>query len=100
MNFSAPDIPNPINSGFDIGGLLVNVINVLLVWAGVVAILFVIFGGFRYMVSMGNAESIDKARQTVLYAILGLIIVFLSYLIVRYLMNDLLGVSPAYQLGE
>lgn len=92
-----PSIPNPVDN-LELGQLLGQVINFLLVWGGAVAILFVIIGGFRYIVSMGNQEGVEKARQTVLYAILGLIIIFLSYLAIAYLMGDILSVKPAYRL--
>lgn len=94
----APFIPNPLES-FEPGNILAQVINTLLVWGGAVALLFIILGGFRYIISMGNPEGVEKARNTVLYAILGLILIFLSYLIVAYLLDDLLGVKPAYQIG-
>lgn len=93
----APSVPNPVVS-LDPGQLMSQVINFLLVWGGAIAVLFVIIGGFRYIVSMGNQEGVEKARQTVLYAILGLIIIFLAYLAVAYLLGDILGVKPAYQI--
>jgi amino acid transporter len=91
-------VPNPLLE-FEPGNILAQIINTLLVWAGVIALIFIIFGGFRYILSMGNQESVEKARNTILYAILGLIIVFLSYLIVAYLLGDLLGVKPAYRIS-
>jgi cytochrome bd-type quinol oxidase subunit 2 len=99
MNFNPPIIPNPLEAA-NPGNVFVDVINTLLVWGGAVAILFIIIGGFRYIISMGNPEGAEKARNTVLYAILGLILIFLSYLIVAYLLDDLLGVKPAYQLSS
>lgn len=97
MNFTAPDIPNPVTT-FEPGGLLAQVINTLLVWGAAITVLFIIIGGFRYVVSMGNQEGVEKARQTVLYAVLGLLIIFLAYLAVSYLLSGFLGVKPAYQL--
>lgn len=99
MNFQPPAIPNPVVS-VDPGGIMAQVINTLLVWGGAVAVLFIIFGGFRYIISMGNPEGVEKARNTVLYAILGLILIFVAYLVVAYLLGGLLGVKPAYQLGS
>src|SRR6266480_4387403 len=96
--FDPISIPNPIDA-FDPNSLFGRIVDGLLVWAGAVALLFIILGGFRYMISLGNPESVDKARQTVLYAILGLIIIFVSYLIVSYLLGNLIGVNPAYRLG-
>lgn len=93
-----PEIPNPLIA-FEPTSVFANVINTLLLWAGAIALLFIIIGGFRFIISMGNAEGVEKARNTVLYAILGLILIFLAYLIVGYLLGDLLGVRPAYRIG-
>lgn len=92
------NIPNPVQS-LNANDLFTNIIGTLLVWAGAVALLFIIIGGFRYIFSMGNEEGADGARKTVLYAILGLIIIFLAFLIVSYVLNNLLNVSPAYRIG-
>lgn len=99
MDFSVPAIPNPVE-GLQLGQLLGQLINTLLIWAAAVTILFIIFGGFRFIISSGNAESVDRARQTVVYAILGMVIVFLAYLAVNYILSDLLQVSPAYRLSS
>lgn len=99
MNLSAPIVPNPLTATSP-GNIFVDVINTLFVWGAAVALLFIIIGGFRYIISMGNPEGAEKARNTVLYAILGLILIFTSYLIVAYLLDDLLGVKPAYQLSS
>ena len=95
--FTKPEIPNPVGT-VDPGMLLSNVVNAALLFAGAVTVLFLIVGGFRYIVSMGNAEGVEKARQTVVYAILGMLIIFLAYAAVAYLLGGL-NVSPAYQLG-
>lgn len=96
--FNPPVIPNPLTPS-DPGSVLASVINSLLVWGAAIAVLFIIIGGFRYIISMGNQEGVEKARNTVLYAVLGLILIFVAYLIVAYLLGSLLGVKPAYQLG-
>lgn len=93
-----PPIPNPLLE-FDPGNILAQVVNSLLLWGGAVALLFIIIGGFRFIISMGNPEGVEKARHTVLYAVLGLIIIFVAYLIVAYLLADLLQVKPAYRIG-
>lgn len=93
-----PPIPNPLLS-FEPGNVLAQIINTLLLWGGAVALVFIIIGGFRFIISMGNPEGVEKARHTVMYAILGLILIFLAYIIVAYLLDDLLGVKPAYRIS-
>lgn len=96
--FTPPTVPNPLSGGADLGEFIVALINALLVYGAVAAVIFIIFGGFRYILSFGNQENVEKARQTVVYAILGLLIIFLAYLAVSYLLTGVLRVKPAYQL--
>src|SRR3712207_6372316 len=93
-----PSIPNPLLE-FEPGNVLANIINTLLIWAGAIALVFIIFGGFRYIFSMGNQEGGEKARNTVRYAILGVLIVFLAYLNGANVLAELLGVEPAYRIN-
>ena len=48
----------------------------------------IIFGGFKYITSAGNQENIKSAKQTLIYAILGLVIVALAQVIVRFVLNE------------
>lgn len=91
-----PDVPNPTNKS-DLGALLVGVINALLLFAGAVAVLFLIIGGFRYVISAGNAEQVEAAKKTILYAILGLIIIFIAFVLVQ-LIQQYLGVKSRFQV--
>ena len=62
---------------------LTNIINVLLGLAAVVAVLFLIIGGFWYITSAGNEETAEKGKNTAINAIIGLVIIILSYVIVN-----------------
>ncbi|MEX1113126.1 MAG: hypothetical protein WED32_01575, partial [Patescibacteria group bacterium] len=74
-------------------------IEALLLFAGAVAVLFLIIGGFRYVVSTGNPEQVDAARKTILYAILGLIIIFIAFVLTR-LIQQYLGVERGFRVTE
>ena len=67
--------------------LITVVVNVLSVIVGVVAVIMIIVGGFRYITSAGNPEGAKSARNTILYAIIGLVIVALAQLIVHFVLN-------------
>lgn len=64
-----------------------QVINVFSVVVGVVAVIMIIVGGFRYITSGGQAEKITSAKNTILYAIVGLIIVALAQIIVKFVLT-------------
>ena len=65
-----------------INSLLIRVINLMLSLAAVVAILFIVIGGFQYILSAGNSESAEKGRSTVTNAAIGLAIIILAFTIV------------------
>jgi hypothetical protein len=68
-------------------------INLGLVFAGAVAVLFLILGGYRYITSQGNRDLAEGAKNTVLYSLIGLVVVFLSYGIFL-LIADVLKAKP------
>lgn len=93
-----PKVPNPVGNQ-NLGDVLFDVVNALLLFAGAVAVLFLIIGGFRYVVSAGNAEQVEGAKKTIVYALLGLIIIFIAYVLVQ-LVQDYLGVQGNYNLSK
>lgn len=93
-----PSVPNPVNEN-DLANVLFNVVNALLLFAGAVAVLFLIIGGFRYVVSTGNPDQVDAAKRTILYAVLGLIIIFIAFVLVG-LVQSWLGVEGRYEVSD
>ena len=69
-----------------------NVINALVVVAGIVAVFMIIWAGYKYVMSEGDAEKISSARKTLIYAIVGLIFIFLSFVFLNVI-AEFTGVS-------
>ncbi len=78
-------------SNFTLTGLIIYVINIMLALAGVISVLFLIIGGFWYITSAGNEETAEKGKGTVINAIIGIVIVILSYVIVTALSGVVTG---------
>ncbi len=72
------------NSG-DVYTLASRVIRIMLTFAGITAVIFVIIGGYMYITSAGNEEQAGKGRKTITYALIGLIVVLLAFVIVALL---------------
>jgi len=70
-----------------VNNLIRTVVNFLSFIVGVVAVIMIIFGGLRYITSGGNDTSITSAKNTILYAIIGLIIVALAQVIVQFVLR-------------
>ncbi|HPD98958.1 MAG TPA: pilin [Candidatus Saccharibacteria bacterium] len=67
----------------------VNLIINIFSWVvGVVSVIMIIYGGFRYITSGGDAGSVTSAKNTILYAIVGLIIVALAQVIVKFVLGN------------
>lgn len=73
--------------------LLSNGINLIFAVAALLALVFLIIGGVKWLTSQGEKEGVNKARETIVAAIVGLVIIFLSYLIVNFVLNLFVGVS-------
>jgi len=63
------------------------IINWVLGFAALIAVLFLIYGGILYVTASGNTDRAKSARQTIMYAVIGLIVIVLSYFIVSLVIN-------------
>lgn len=73
--------------GESVNGPVQNVISTLLVAIGIIAVIMIIIGGIRYTLSNGDASQIKSAKDTVLYAVIGLIVAMLAYAIVNFVVG-------------
>ena len=69
-----------------LNNLVARFINLLSIIVGIVSVIMIIFGGFRYITSAGRDTSVTSAKNTILYAIIGLVIVVLAQVIVRFVL--------------
>lgn len=75
----------------DIGNILVSLVNLALYAAGALAVIFLIIGGLKYVLSAGEPAKLSSAKQTILYAIVGLIIAITAAAIVNFVIKGPLG---------
>lgn len=72
------------NSGSKLFDIIQNIINTLLYASGIIAVLIIIIGGITYALSAGDQSKITTAKNTIFYAIIGLIVAALSFAIVNF----------------
>lgn len=80
------------NTGDQAAGAVSNrintAINVVLGMIGVVAVVMIIIGGIQFVTSQGDAARAAKARNTILYSIIGLIVALLAFAIVNFVLTN------------
>ena len=75
-----------------------NVIAGLLVFSGTIAIFMLIFAGFKYVTSSGDPKQVEGAKQTMTYAIIGLVVILLSFFIINFI-SVVTGATCIQQFG-
>ena len=71
--------------------LLLNVrtiTNTLLIGVGIVSVIMLIIGGFRYAFSQGNEKAVSGAKDTIIYAIIGLIVAIVAFAVVNFVIGQ------------
>ena len=79
---------DPSGAPKTVSDTIATVINILSVLGGALAVIMLIVGGFRYIVSSGNAEQAKSARNTILYAVIGLVIIATAQIIVHFVISN------------
>lgn len=72
---------------------ITNIINVIIGLLGIVAVVVIILGGVQYMTAGGDAAKVKKAKDTILYGVIGLIIIILAAAIVNFVIAKVAGGS-------
>jgi len=81
---------------FGDGGFVTTITGVMLFAVGALSVIMLIIGGLRYVISGGNASAVTAAKNTVLYAIVGLVVSFLAYAIINFVLGTLTGGSAGF----
>lgn len=66
-----------------------TIIKMILYLVGIVAVVMIVIGGFRYVASQGDASAIKGAKDTIMYAVIGLVVAVLAYTIVNFVTSRL-----------
>ena len=92
------DCAKPTNAPTQLFGqnsIFVTVTNILLFIIGAIAVIMLIIGGIRYVVSGGDSTAVQGAKNTILYAIVGIVICLLAYAVVSFVIGSFTGSGTA-----
>jgi len=95
-NLAISDTAGDCNIGDQTGkvnNLVEKIINIFSAIVGVVAVIMIVYGGFRYITSGGDTTRVSSAKNTIIYALIGLAIVALAQVIVRFVLHT--ATAPA-----
>ena len=92
------------NSGIKLGGgdvrqTAARIINVALSFLGIISVIIVIVGGFKYMISGGNEEKTSEAKNLIVSGIIGLAIILSAWAITRFVLGSLLTATAGRESG-
>lgn len=65
------------------------IVNTALFVLGAIAVVMIIFGGIKYTTSAGEAKAVESAKNTIMYAVIGLVVALLAYAIVNFVLGIL-----------
>jgi hypothetical protein len=80
---------------FGDGGIFTTIVNIFLFVIGAIAVIMLIYGGIRYTISGGDAKNVTAAKDTILYAIVGIVVAILAYAIVNFVIGGLIPNSSS-----
>ncbi len=76
-------------TGGDFNKFINNVINILIFIIGAISVIMIVVGGLRYTLSGGDSNSVSAGKDTILYAIVGLVVAIMAYSIVNFVIFKL-----------
>ena len=86
--------PGGVLGATSVFGLIQLVMTWMLTFAGIIATIFLIIGGYQYITAAGNEEQSEKGKKTILSAIIGIVVVVLAITIVTIITNTLGQSNP------
>lgn len=79
-------------------GIFNNIVHAALIFIGTVVVILIIFAGYKFITSGGDSKQIEGARKAITYAIIGLLVVLLSFFIIN-LIATITGVTCLQNFG-
>jgi type IV secretory pathway VirB2 component (pilin) len=90
IDFSLIENPTSFDS---LSAFILNLVNFAVEFSVLIAVVALIASGFKYILAMGDEDKVEDATKSLIFAIIGLVIVFIAPLVVRYITTELLVVK-------
>jgi TRAP-type C4-dicarboxylate transport system permease small subunit len=83
--------PVPTKDQTDLQSAVISIINAVVGVLALVCVIVIIIGGVNYMTSSGDAGKVKKAKDTILYGLIGLVVCVLAFALVNFVLVNILG---------
>lgn len=77
----------------DLIAFLVSFLNLVISISALLAVCYLVYAGFLYMLSRGEGDRAEKAQKVIIYTLIGLVIVFISPLVIRFILNNIINAT-------
>lgn len=81
------------NTALTVPQLIANITNILVFLVGAISVVMIIVGGFRYVVSQGDSAATKQAKNTIMFAVIGVVVALVSYAVVNFVVNSVTSSS-------
>ncbi|MDP2685175.1 MAG: pilin [bacterium] len=89
---NTPSLPNPISGDegdkINVEQVMIRIMQLTLAIVDVFALLMFILGGFEFLTSAGNPEKVKKAKDTLIWATIGIVVITLSYTLLKFVFEQ------------
>ena len=75
------------NSSDNVDSVMKTIVNTLLYFVGLLSVIMIIYAGIQYTISTGDTGSVTRAKNTLVYSVVGLVVAFLSYAIINFVLD-------------
>lgn len=89
----------PLSGGTDLMNLIGNIIRVFLGILGVVAVCYIIYGGYLWLTAQGNDSQVTKAKGIIKNALIGVVVIFASWAIAEFVISRMAEATTGEQGG-
>lgn len=93
INLGMDHVGNSALGNVDPRDMAIRILNIMMTFLGMIAVLIILLGGFKWMTAAGNDDKVAEAKKLLAAGIIGLIIIFASYGIALFVINQMLAVS-------
>lgn len=87
--------PPPGTAQGDLAQVILRIINYVLAIVGVIALAYLVYGGFMYITSAGNEDKVEAAKTIIVNAVIGVVVIGVAAAIVNFVIRGVGGVVPA-----